>query len=49
MSFNLKAEVPSPMVSLSLVYQVFTRETNEELEGRFEEKDESQRRSIKEK
>ena len=40
--FNLKAQVPSPIVSL--VYQVVTMETNEELEGRFQEKDESQRK-----
>ena len=45
--FNLKAQVPSPIVSL--VYQVVTMETNEELEGRFQEKDESQRKRFQEK
>ena len=39
--------MPSPIVSL--VYQVVTMETNEELEGRFQEKDESQRKRFQEK
>ena len=38
MCLILKAQVPSPKISL--VYQVVTRDTKEELEGRFEEKDE---------
>ena len=31
------------------MYQVVTMETNEELEGRFQEKDESQRKGFQEK